>query len=341
MTVVSAKTLTKDVTFAYQKPTEGLVEGVVTVTGAPSGFTGYTGAIACQGTKAADCATPTISYLGETTYQLLVPAGTWNVAGDYQLSFGGGTVTGPDTSVKVVAGVTTKVTLFVHYVAPGAVLGLVTVTGIPSGTHIEDAIVVACPATEPYVPPAAPGPLCTENSTPLEADYSLTTLPPGSWLLYPGYAATTSYYVSPKSTPVTVTSSTVSTRNLTVAYQGEGRHHRRANRWSDPLGRRRECVGEYLVAGRHIGGAGPAPVPRVSDDRRIVDRASGILGPEGRASGRRLQRDERMGAGVAGEGVGAPDEGDGVRGSVAGHGHRRVDGPPGHERPFQTPGRRC
>ena len=122
-------------------------------------------------------------------------------------------------NVKVVAGVTSKVNLFVHYVDPGALIGLVTVTGIPSGTHINDAIVLACPAAEPYVPPAAPGPMCAEVGTPLEADYSLTTLPPGPWLLYPGYAAN-SLYVSSKGIPVTITSKKLTTRNLTVAYQG-------------------------------------------------------------------------------------------------------------------------
>ena len=219
VTVISGKSVTKDLSFAYQKPTEGLVEGTVTVTGAPPGFTAYTGAIACKGTAAPDCPTPTSSYLGGSPSQLLLSAGTWSVTGDYQLTFDGGTRTGPDVNVKVVAGVTSKVNLFVHYVDPGALIGLVTVTGIPSGTHINDAIVLACPAAEPYVPPAAPGPMCAEVGTPLEADYSLTTLPPGSWLLYPGYAAN-SLYVSSKGIPVTITSKKLTTRNLTVAYQG-------------------------------------------------------------------------------------------------------------------------
>ncbi|MGD0393779.1 MAG: hypothetical protein ABSC41_14190, partial [Acidimicrobiales bacterium] len=222
VTVVSGKSVTKDLTFAYQKPTEGLVDGTVTVTGAPPGFNGYTGAIACKGTAAPDCPMPTSSYQVGNPSQLLLSAGTWSITGDYQLNFDGGTFTGPDVNVKVVAGVTSKVNLFVHYVAPGALIGLVTVTGIPSGTHIEDAIVLACPAADPYVPPASPGPMCAEAGTPLEADYSLTTLPPGSWLLYPGYAAYPSYSLSlsSKGIAVTVTSKAVTIRNLTVAYQG-------------------------------------------------------------------------------------------------------------------------
>jgi len=220
VTVVSGKSVTKDLSFAYQKPTEGLVEGTVTVTGAPPGFNGYTGAIACKGTPAPDCALPTSSYLGGGPYQLLLPAGTWSTAGDYQLNFDGGTFTGPDMNVKVVAGMTSKVNLFVHYVAPGGVIGLVTVTGIPSGIHIENAIALACPAAEPYVPPASPGPMCAETGTPLEADYSLTTLPPGSWLIYPGYIAYPTYYLSSKGIPVTITSKTETTLNLKVAYQG-------------------------------------------------------------------------------------------------------------------------
>jgi hypothetical protein len=219
VTVASGKTITRDVTFAYRKPTEGLIEGIVTVTGAPPGFNGSTGAIACSGGAAPDCAAPASSFLGEGPSQLLLKAGTWSMTGDYQLNFDGGTFTGPDVTVKVAAGVTTKVKLFVHYVQPGAVIGLVTVTGIPSGTDIEDAIVLACPATEPYLPPASPGPLCAETFTPLEADYSLTTLPPGSWLLYPGYFAS-SLGLSAKGTPVSIRSGTVATRNLTLAYQG-------------------------------------------------------------------------------------------------------------------------
>ena len=220
VTVVSGKSVTKDLSFAYQKPTAGVVQGVVTVTGAPPGFSGFTGAVACKGSPAPDCATPSSSYPGGSTYRLLLPAGTWSLAGDYELNYDGGMFTGPDMNIKVVAGEISKVNLFVHFVAPGVVIGLVTVTGIPSGTHIESAIVLACPTAEPYVPPASPGPGCAETSTPLEADFSLTALPPGSYLLYPGYSASTSFFLSSKGTSVTVTSRTVSTRNLTVAYQG-------------------------------------------------------------------------------------------------------------------------
>jgi hypothetical protein len=220
--VVAGTTITKNLTAAYQTPTDGLVTGTVTVTGAPRGFGAYSGALACQGAGTAGCAAPSTSQPispPNADFQLLVPAGTWSVSGDYQLNFGGGVFTGPGQNVAVQAGATTTVNLVVPYVAPGTVIGKVDVTHIPVGKVVQYALVVACPATQPYVPPLYPGVWCAEYGTPLVAQYSLTTLPPGAWLLYPGFQSATSQYISPKGIPVTVTSNTVVTRNLKVAFR--------------------------------------------------------------------------------------------------------------------------
>ena len=221
--VVSGTTLTANLAMHYMTPTQGLVVGTVTVTGAPPGFTGYAGAFACQGADSSDCASPVVSnqnYGGGNTYQVLLTAGTWNVAGNYQLNFSGGVFAGPGTNVTVVPGATTTVNLTVPYVAPGAVIGMVDVTGLPASSSVQEALVLACPVAHPYLPPAAPGPTCAETSTPVVARYAITTLPPGSWLLYPGYYASTSYYISPSGVPVTVTSKGLTRKNLKVAYQG-------------------------------------------------------------------------------------------------------------------------
>ena len=221
--VVSGATLTTNLAMSYRTPTQGLVVGTVTVTGAPPGFNGFSGAFACQGADSSDCASPIVSnqnFGGGSTYQVLLTAGTWNVAGNYQLNFSGGVFAGPGTNVTVVPGATTTVNLTVPYVAPGAVIGMVDVTGLPASSTIQEALVLACPAAHPYVPPAAPGPTCAQTSTPLVARYAITTLPPGSWLLYPGYYASTSYYISPSGVPLTVTSNKLTRKNLKVAYQG-------------------------------------------------------------------------------------------------------------------------
>ncbi len=89
---------------------------------------------------------------------------------------------------------------------------------VPTGAVINDTLVLACPSAFPYTGTVVPED-CVWAYTPLGSDYSISTLPPGKWLLYAGIPTNELEYVSSQGVKVTLTSNRVSTRNLTVAYQ--------------------------------------------------------------------------------------------------------------------------
>ena len=59
----------------------------------------------------------------------------------------------------------------------------------------------------------------SDSSGPKKDSFDLTTLTPGSWLLYPGYQTQYGSYVDPTGTPVTVVAGLTVDQNLTVPYQ--------------------------------------------------------------------------------------------------------------------------
>jgi hypothetical protein len=140
------------------------------------------------------------------------------LAAFYELAGYGGQFLGTTTTVRIPAGKTISRNFTLRYIPPAIVIGKVNVKNVPAGVVISFTLLLACPSAFPYTGTVVPVD-CVETSTPLGSDYSLTTLPPGSWLLYPGYATNEIEYMSDDGVAATLTSNRVTTRNLSVPYQ--------------------------------------------------------------------------------------------------------------------------
>ena len=209
-----------DLSTAYQAPTEALVEGTVTITGAPAGFTATSGVGGCPavGGSVDLCTQPeyTLSGLGGA-YQLVLPAGPWNLAGFYELAFFGGQFLSPVHSVDLAPGSTTQLDLSVPYAKPATVTSTITVTGVPPGQSVQQTSLDACPTAFPYTGTVLPIE-CVSAFSP-SATVTIATLPAGTWLLYPGFVGSSGTQVM-GTTPTTVTLKAGHTKQvaLSLAY---------------------------------------------------------------------------------------------------------------------------
>jgi hypothetical protein len=206
----------------YQTPVDGALEGTVTITGAPPGFTApFEGVGACPvaGTPGTACAEPSYTLIGTgDTYQLALTPGQWGAAGFYELGGFAGQFISPVQAVTVSAGVVDQVNFVIPYVKPAKVEATVTVTGVPAGVTVEGTELLACPSGDPYDGTSVPIE-CVEGSD-AGSVVTIGTLPPGTWLLYPGYFASNgSFYTGTQGTTVKLRAGGTKKVSLNVAYQ--------------------------------------------------------------------------------------------------------------------------
>ncbi len=173
----------------------GVVSGKITITGAPSGFVApYEGAGACPvgGATGLACATPDYVLSSGGTYSLSLPAGSWVVAGFYELAPYGGAFIGAAHVVTVPAGGAVVRNVSVQYRQPATVSGSVTVTGVPSGVSVTEVEALLCPSFAPYTGGSV-SIACVQEYASSSGDtgtYKVATLPPGTWTVYPGFCFT-------------------------------------------------------------------------------------------------------------------------------------------------------
>lgn len=246
--VVSGSTRTVNLTMPFLPPPGGIVSGSVKVSSFPARSGDPVGVLACKGsTVSYSCAglqeNPVSTNGG--SYGMPLKSGTWTLAAFYEPEPYGGLQYGPTKTVHVVAGKTMTLPLAMVFIQPGAVGGKVTVSGLPDGVNILNYSVLACPAGSPFdgnpLDPECAGETSGVITSPLLGELGANTkitggrsvraassstsgtysmpLPPGRWLLYPGYSSGFGPTVSTSGTPVTVTADRTSTGNLTVAYK--------------------------------------------------------------------------------------------------------------------------
>jgi hypothetical protein len=201
-------------------PLTGTVTGKVTVTGAPRGFSpAYAGVGGCQGAVVAICPSPRYTLASGSAYTFTLPVGTWHLEGFYELAPFGGAFLGTTSTVAVLAGKTATANFTVPYEAPGSVKGAVSVTNIPPGITVSNEAALACPSYAPYTGGTSTPIECADGySATGSGEYSITTLPPGKWILYPSYVTQFGQTTSTKGTDVTVVSGAIRTVNLTTRY---------------------------------------------------------------------------------------------------------------------------
>ncbi len=246
VTVVSGATRTVNLTTPYLPPPFGIVSGTAVVTSAPPGFLDPVGVLACKGsTVSITCPSLQEAPINGTSYQLPLATGTWAVEMFYLPQPYGGLEVGPTKTVDVVAAKTAKLPLTMAYKTPGTLRGQLSITGIPGQVAILSYSVLACPASSPYngnaFDPQCAGETSGVISSPLGGDLGAEVkindagpvraavssstgafsmpLPPGKWLLYPGYSTVFGPTVSTMGTPVTIAAKTVSTKDVTMAYR--------------------------------------------------------------------------------------------------------------------------
>jgi hypothetical protein len=220
VTLHAGKTTTADLSVHYVVPTNGLIEGTVTVTGAPKGTSMLVGAGGCPDKSGIStlCPSPTYTLTGTGgTYQLAVPAGKWLIAGFYELAPFGGQFLSATHVEEVTRGSILHLNLTIPYVKPATATATVKVTGVPSGTSVEEIGMLVCPTSTPYHGTVEPIECSFTSGTP-GTTLSIDTLPPGKFLVYPGYLTATSSLISTTGTPVTLVSGKTSHVALTVAY---------------------------------------------------------------------------------------------------------------------------
>ncbi len=220
VTLDVGKTTTADLSVHYVAPTNGLIEGTVTVTGAPKGTSMLVGVGGCPDKTgiATLCPSPTYTLAGSGgTYQLAVPAGKWLIAGFYELAPFGGQFLSATHVEEVTGGSILHLNLTIPYVKPATVTATVKVTGVPSGTKVEAIGMLVCPTSSPFHGTIEPIE-CSFTSGAPSTTLSIDTLPPGKFLVYPGYLTATTSLISTTGTPVTLVSGKTSHTALTVAY---------------------------------------------------------------------------------------------------------------------------
>jgi hypothetical protein len=208
---------------AYQTPTDGAVEGTVTITGAPPGFSPvFEGAGGCPVTNGSGmlCSDPIYTLIESgDTYQLPLTPGEWGVAGFYELAGFGGQFLSPHQLVDVSAGVIDQLNFTIPYSAPAKVEATVTVTGLPSGVTVEETLLLACPTDASYMGGSATPIECVEGEGVGNVD-TIDTLPPGTWLLYPGYFTSNGTYdLGTQATTVKLKAGKTKKVSLSIGYQ--------------------------------------------------------------------------------------------------------------------------
>ena len=248
VTLVGGQTSTADVTTPFIVPGNGLLSGTATVTGAPAGFSDPVAVSACQKGNE-NCQTVQVS--GADKYTLLLGDGTWYVNALYQAPPFYNSINGPTVAVTIRSGRHTTHDLTAPYQVLGTAAGAITVIRAPRNVPIESYTVLACPASAPWTGGFASPTCLTEysgsggfggfligdivptslsevshaaapqagSSTPPLNSYQLSTLTPGGWLLYAGYATEFGSYTNPVGTGVTITAGASTIRNLSVPYQ--------------------------------------------------------------------------------------------------------------------------
>ncbi len=212
---------TDDLTVRYQRPANALVEGSVTVAGAPSGFSGLVGVGGCPavGGSPALCGNPYYTLAFDGSYELVVPAGQWDLAGFYELAPFGGQFLSATQGVKLVGGTIVSLNFKVPYKKPATITSTVTVTGVPAGQTVEATTLTACPSEFPDVGGVQPIE-CVDSFSPAGEPNTIATLPAGKWLLYPGYeTASLNEVTATTATKVTLVAGRTKVKNLSVAYQ--------------------------------------------------------------------------------------------------------------------------
>lgn len=222
VTLKKGESTTVDLTAQYQPSPDALVEGTVTVTGAPPGFSATSGVGGCPAVSGPSAACPNPEYalsgLGGS-YQLALAPGHWNLAGFYELAYYGGQFLSPVQSVDVAGGSVISLNFTVPYAPPATISSKVTVTGVPSGQVIEETLLLACPTLFPYTGGIVPIE-CVTTGEPAGVADSISTLPAGKWLLYPGYVASPFYseVIGTTATPVKLTAGRSKVKNLSIAF---------------------------------------------------------------------------------------------------------------------------
>jgi hypothetical protein len=195
----------------------GTVTGTVNVTGAPSTFSPFLTAVGgCKSGAFATCSAPQLSVANGTSYTLTLPDGTWHLQGFYVLDLFGGAFLGSAATVTVRTDATTTVNFTVAYKKPGSVKGTVSVTKVPSGITVSAKEAVACPSYAPNPNAVLAELVCAESGS--SGTYSITTLSPGTWILYPSYVTKFGVTFATKGTAATVVSGATQTVNLTTPY---------------------------------------------------------------------------------------------------------------------------
>ncbi len=222
LVVKKATSSTVDLSVAYQTPTNAIVQGSVTVTGAPAGFSAASGVGGCPEVDGSPtlCADPLYTLAGPgDSYELLLPAGGWDLAGFYELAFYGGQFLSPVRTVDLAGGTIVTLNFTVPYTKPATITSTITVTGVPAGQVIEETMLLACPSDFPDTGQTQPIECVSGFSAP-GTPISIPTLPPGKWLLYPGYlTASDNEVTGSTATKVTLAAGRTKMKNLSIAYQ--------------------------------------------------------------------------------------------------------------------------
>ncbi len=168
------------------------------------------------------------------TFSLTLSAGSYNLFGFYELTSGGarflgkasGDMNGKNKPPAVVtSGETVNgATLLVKYAKPATLTGKATVTAVPKSDPVKHVTVLLCPSSTPYTG-GTPSVSCvsgsfkaTTSGTNASATYSLTGLPAGSDIAYPGYCAASGCATSTSGVAVTLTAGTTTTQNLKTTF---------------------------------------------------------------------------------------------------------------------------
>ncbi len=217
VTVAKGKTITKDLTVAYQKP--AAIKGSIRITGVPTGISiDELSVLLCpsyapyNGTSASlTCVNGYGNQQGNSSPYAVtgLPPGTWIAYPGFCSEFGCFTNAKAGKTVTLVAGDTATLDLTTPFVTPGNGLlsGTVTVTGAPSGF------------SDPVAVSACQGPNCETYSVSTGNTFVLL-LPVGTWKINGLYLAPPFYNaIAGPTRTVTITDSHETTLDLTDPYQ--------------------------------------------------------------------------------------------------------------------------
>ena len=147
----------------------------------------------------------------------MLPQGPWELAGFYELAPFGGQFLSAIQSTTLTGGSIVTLNFTIPYIAPATVSGTIKVKDVPVGTVIQETILLACPTIAPYTGTIVPIECVDSFASPNEA-VTIATLPPGKWLLYPGYETATAETISTIPKRVTLTSGETTAKKLSIIY---------------------------------------------------------------------------------------------------------------------------